>query len=88
MDIKCKLIKELPDGGAIVSIDMDQEAKDFLISEGFIKVLKESLKNSKTYISADDVKRLTAKKTTPKKHPITPKKGKVVPKKGTKRYSK
>ena len=77
MDIKCKLIKELPDGGAIVSIDMDQEAKDWLISEGFIAVLKESLKNSKTYISEADVKRIVAKKTTPKVGKIVPKKGKV-----------
>lgn len=76
MDIKCKLIKELPDGGAIVSIDMDQEAKDWLISEGFIAVLKESLKNSKTYISEADVKRIVAKKSVPKKGKVVPKKGK------------
>jgi hypothetical protein len=76
MNIKCKLLKELDNGGAIVSMELDEDAKDWLIGEGFITVLKESLKNSKTYISADDVKRITAKKTTPKKHPITPKKGK------------
>ena len=76
MDIKCKLIKELDDGGAIVSIDMDEEAKDWLIGEGFISVLKESLKNSKTYISEADVKRITSKK---------PKVGKIVPKKGKKK---
>lgn len=76
MDIKCKLIKELDNGSAIVSIELDEEAKDWLIGEGFITVLKESLKNSKTYISADDVKRITAKKTTFKKGKIIPKKGK------------
>ena len=75
MDIKCKLIKELDDGGAIVSIDMDEEAKDWLIGEGFISVLKESLKNSKTYISDEDVKRITSKKRKVGK--IVPKKGKV-----------
>ena len=62
MDIKCKLIKELDNGSAIISIEMDEEAKDWLIGEGFITVLKEALKNSKTYISADDVKRITTKK--------------------------
>jgi hypothetical protein len=62
MNIKCKLIKELSDGSAIVSIEMDEEAKDWLIGEGFITVLKESLKNSKTYISKDDIKKITAKK--------------------------
>ena len=67
MDIKCKLIKELDNGSAIVSIEMDEEAKDWLIGEGFITVLKESLKNSKTYISEADVKRITAKKAPAKK---------------------
>ena len=76
MDIKCKLIKELDNGSAIVSIEMDEEAKDWLIGEGFINVLKESLKNSKTYISDDDVKRITTKKTVPKKSKTPPKKGK------------
>jgi hypothetical protein len=79
MDIKCKLIKELDNGSAIVSIEMDEEAKDWLIGEGFITVLKESLKNSKTYISEDDVKRLTAKKKpmTTKKVSKTKPKGKA-----------
>lgn len=75
MEIKCKLIKELDNGGAIVSIEMDEEAKDWLIGEGFTVVLQESLKNSKTYISDEDVKRITSKK--PKVGKIVPKKGKV-----------
>ena len=62
MEIKCKLIKELDNGSAIVSIELDEEAKDFLIGEGFTVVLKESLKNSKTYISPADVAKHTAKK--------------------------
>lgn len=67
MELKCKLIKELPTGGAIVSLEMDEECKDWLIGEGFTVVLQESLKNSKTYISPADVKKATAKKTLPKK---------------------
>jgi hypothetical protein len=62
MDIKCKLIKELDNGSAIISIEMDEEAKDWLIGEGFITVLKESLKNSKSYISKVDVEKYTTKK--------------------------
>ncbi len=31
MEIKCKLIKELENGSAIVSIEMDEEAKKFPI---------------------------------------------------------
>lgn len=63
MELKCKLIKELPTGGAIVSLEMDEECKDWLIGEGFTVVLQEALKNSKTYISKADVKKATAKKT-------------------------
>jgi F0F1-type ATP synthase epsilon subunit len=67
MDIKCKLIKELDDGSAIVTIEMDEEAKEWLIGEGFITVLQEAIKISKTYISDADLKKHTAKKTPVKK---------------------
>lgn len=67
MELKCKLIKELPTGGAIVSLEMDEECKDWLIGEGFTVVLQEALKNSKTYISKADVKKATAKKAPAKK---------------------
>ena len=56
MDIKCKLIKELPDGSAIVSLDMDEEAKDFFLGEGFVSVLKQSLEYSKTYVKPEMLK--------------------------------
>jgi hypothetical protein len=71
MKISCKLIKELNDGSAIVSMEMDVEAKDWLIGEGFIAVLKEALKMSKTYVSPEMLEK--TKKV--------PKKGKIVPKK-------
>ena len=69
MDIKCKLIKELEDGSAIVSLELDEEAKDWLIGEGFTVVLKEAIAISKTYL-----KKLPSDKK--------PKVGKIVPKKG------
>lgn len=69
MDIKCKLIKELEDGSAIVSLELDEEAKDWLIGEGFTVVLKEAIGISKTYL-----KKLPSDKK--------PKVGKIVPKKG------
>jgi len=71
MEIKCKLIKELEDGSAIVSMEMDVEAKDWLIGEGFTAVLKEAFKMSKTYVSPEMLEK--AKKV--------PKKGKTIPKK-------
>jgi hypothetical protein len=67
MEIKCKLIKELSDGSAIVSIEVDEEAKDWLIGEGFTVVLKEAIKHSKTFVSQADIKKHTAKKTPVKK---------------------
>ena len=71
MKISCKLIKELDDGSAIVSIELDQEAKDWLIGEGFTVIMKEAIKMSKTYVSPEMLEK--AKKT--------PKKGKTIPKK-------
>lgn len=76
MELKCKLLKELPTGGAIVSLEMDEEAKDWLIGEGFTTVLQEAIKRSKTYISPADVKKAVAKKRVPKKGTTLPKKGK------------
>lgn len=79
MELKCKLLKELPTGGAIVSLEMDEEAKDWLIGEGFTVVLQEAIKNSKTYISPADVKKAVAKKSVPKKGKAVPKIGKKKP---------
>jgi hypothetical protein len=68
MKISCKLIKELEDGSAIVSMEMDVEAKDWLIGEGFIAVLKEAIKMSKTYVSPEMLEKAkkAPKKTTRK----------------------
>ena len=68
MKISCKLIKELDDGSAIVSMEMDVEAKDWLIGEGFIAVLQEVIKMSKTYVSPEMLKKAkkAPKKTTRK----------------------
>ena len=68
MKISCKLIKELDDGSAIVSIELDQEAKDWLIGEGFTVIMKEAIKMSKTYVSPEMLKKAkkAPKKTTRK----------------------
>ena len=65
MEIKCKLIKELEDGSAIITIEMDEEAKEFFIGEGFIAALKKAIKMSKTYVSPEMLKKL-------KRHPKRP----------------
>ena len=48
MDIIVKVIKELKDGGAVCTIDMDEEAKEYLIGEGFLAVLKRALETSES----------------------------------------
>jgi hypothetical protein len=50
MDITVKVIKELEDGGAICTLDMDKEAVQFLIGEGFLTVLKRALDSSESHI--------------------------------------
>lgn len=64
MKIECKLLKELPDGSAIVTLEMDEEAKDWLIGEGFIAVLKEAIALSKTNVTPQMLKaaKMKAKK--------------------------
>ncbi len=62
MKIQSKLIKELPDGSAIVSLDMDEEAKDWLLGEGFIFVLKEAIALSKTRVKPEMLKAAKGKK--------------------------
>lgn len=75
MELKCQLIKELDNGGAIVSLEMDEETKNWLIGEGFAVVLQEAVKLSKTYISEKDFEAKFDK----------PKVGKILPKKGRKK---
>ena len=64
MEIKCKMIKELPDGSAIITIDLDEDAKEFLIGEGFLTIIQRSLASSESYISPADQKKLEIKPKT------------------------
>lgn len=50
MDIQVKMIKELEDGSAICTLEMDEETKEFLIGEGFLTIMKRSLASSESYI--------------------------------------
>ena len=43
MEIKTKILKERKDGSAICELDLDREAKDWLIGEGFVSVLSKAL---------------------------------------------
>ena len=48
MKIITKLRKEKKDGSAICQLDLDKEAKDWLIGEGFVSVLSKALDMSES----------------------------------------
>lgn len=53
MHIKVKLVKENKDGSAICELDLDREAKDWLIGEGgegFLHVLSKALDMSESCV--------------------------------------
>ena len=49
MEIKTKILKERKDGSAICELDLDREAKDWLIGEGFVSVLSKALDMSESF---------------------------------------
>jgi hypothetical protein len=53
MDIQVKMIKELEDGSAICTLDMDEETKEYLIGEGFLTVIKRALSSSESYVKPE-----------------------------------
>ena len=53
MDIQVKMIKELEDGGAICMLDMDNEAKEYLLGEGFLTILKRAIASSESHIKPE-----------------------------------
>lgn len=53
MDITIKAIKELDNGGAICTLDMDEEAKNYLIGEGFLAVVRRALENSESAVKPE-----------------------------------
>jgi hypothetical protein len=62
MEIKIQKLIEQDDGSAIVLLDMDNDAKEFFIGEGFLAVLKRSLYTSESYISSELVAKAKRKK--------------------------
>ena len=53
MDITVKVIKELDNGGAICTLDMDKDAVQYLIGEGFLTVIKRALDSSESYVKPE-----------------------------------
>jgi hypothetical protein len=58
MKIKVKNFKEKKDGSAVVNLALDKEAKDWLIGEGFVAVLKNGLNISESHPYPKRIKEL------------------------------
>jgi hypothetical protein len=62
VNIRIQKLIEQADGSAIVLLDMDNDAKEFFIGEGFLAVLKRSIDTSESYISPEAVTKAKRKK--------------------------
>jgi len=51
MNVTVEMIKELPDGSAICTLDLDKESVQYLIGEGFLTVIRRALDTSESYIN-------------------------------------
>ena len=58
MIIGVKHVKELEDGSAICEIDLDNDAKRWLIERGFIALVTEALKKDPAWWTEEDEKRM------------------------------
>lgn len=53
MNITVEMIKELPDGSAICTLDLDKEAVQYLIGEGFLTIIKRALNSSESHVKPE-----------------------------------
>lgn len=53
MDITVEMIKELPDGSAICILELDKEAVQFLIGEGFLAVMRRAVASSESFVKPE-----------------------------------
>lgn len=58
IDIKVTTYEEREDGSAIVNIEMDSDAKRYLIEQGFIAMLKTALEKDPAWWTEEDEARM------------------------------
>jgi len=56
MNVTVEMIKELPDGSALCVLELDKEAVQFLIGEGFLAVIRRALDSSESYVKPELLK--------------------------------
>jgi hypothetical protein len=53
MNVTVEMLKELPDGSALCTLDLDKEAVQFLIGEGFLTIMRRALDSSESYVKPE-----------------------------------
>ena len=53
MNITVEMIKELSDGSAICTLDLDKEAVQYLIGEGFLAIIRRALDSSESHVKPE-----------------------------------
>jgi len=53
MDITVEMLKELPDGSALCVLELDKDAVQYLIGEGFLTVSRRALNSSESYVKPE-----------------------------------
>jgi hypothetical protein len=53
MDITVEMLKELPDGSALCVLELDKDAVQFLIGEGFLTIMRRALDSSESYVKPE-----------------------------------
>jgi len=53
MNITVEMLKELPDGSALCVLELDKDAVQFLIGEGFLTIMRRALDSSESYVKPE-----------------------------------
>jgi hypothetical protein len=56
MNVTVEMIKELPNGSALCVLELDKEAVQFLIGEGFLAVIRRAIASSESYVKPELLK--------------------------------
>jgi hypothetical protein len=53
MNVTVEMLKELPDGSALCTLDLDKEAVQYLIGEGFLTIMRRALDSSESHVKPE-----------------------------------
>ena len=53
MNVTVEMLRELPDGSALCTLELDKEAVQFLIGEGFLTIMRRALDSSESHVKPE-----------------------------------